>query len=248
MVYSLLLHIPNAVDVGGVHNERPRLDLSVLRICRQIHAEAAHHLYSANTFCFVEHCDAFEEDGNAVAQNPGRAWLRAIGPANARSLRHLQLRLRRERPVSYYVGLLADIAALAPNLARLAIVPEQHQQIQVTYGEFEMHKMEGKCVVPLSDWEFHQLVSKGLRRFRDLKLVMFAGRQREATVDKMCLLLPPQCRVRCISGTDALRDKAGCYKLWNRTAWYDAGLSFDRVVRWLRRPGKGEEEYKELKS
>ena len=135
MIYSQILTIPtSAHDVAHVWNEKPRFDLSLLHVNKQISEEAAFVLYSTNTFVFLEPCDE-HRDSHPDSQDPARhrscSWLRAIGPRNAQSVRNLHLRIRAERfshmeSMSYNPDLILEVAGLAPKLTHLAIIAEKH--------------------------------------------------------------------------------------------------------------------------
>ena len=143
-VYRHLLVLPNGTSIDvlatwtGSSNSistpghRPRHPpapaVAVLRVSRQVHAEAARVLYGDNTFLFLETCDASLTDQHNLTLNPCWRWMTsAIGAANARTIRSLELRMRAERPDEYYHRFLADMSAHMPNLVRLGLLRESHR-------------------------------------------------------------------------------------------------------------------------
>ena len=222
-IYAHVLLVPDAaIDVGAIWNEPPKLGVALLRTCRQVHDEAAHFLYSANTFCFLEQCDAFSVDGDDVDENPCFKWLRTIGAANALSIRNLQLRLRDERLADYYAACLGRISTCAGRLARLALVAEKHasRRLLLRPGHF-ISRWEPNRVCPLSECRLAEL-GTAIRRF-DLKVLVLAGRHDRATMDRICSLV--MCRVQAVDGELAKRDAARCALLWDRKTCYDGFLA-----------------------
>jgi hypothetical protein len=231
MVYSHLLRIPEAADVCGIWNEKPTVDVALLRTCKQIHGEASHYFYSTNTFCFLEHCDDFQDDDDDLAMNQGRMWLTSIGKTNALSIRHLQLRIREERATKYYMDLLAYIATQSPNLMRLALIAEKHQisKSAVHHGHL-LTRWEPNHVTPLGIWTMF-LLKNSLRLF-NLNVLLLAGRRREVLMNQLCYLY--QCRVQAIDRDVAKRRDDGCRSLWKQKKWYDGvpmGKDERRVAR-----------------
>lgn len=230
-VYDHLLHMPGALDVCGIWNDRPRTDVALLRVCRQIHIEASHVLYSTNTFCFLEHCDDFNDDMGDPELAYCRAWLRTIGPTNAGFIRNVHLRLREERPTQYYVDLLRGIAGCSPNVTRLALVSERHaSSARLVNGHF-ISVWEPSQVNPISECALYQLC-RSVRLFSLLKVLLLAGRRECQEMDRLCALF--QCRVQAVECEDASRKDDHGSALWFQKMWYDgvpSGKDFPEVYR-----------------
>ncbi|KAK4039608.1 hypothetical protein C8A01DRAFT_36391 [Parachaetomium inaequale] len=233
-VYSLVFGEPKAIDVTGVCHHKPDLDLALLYVSKLISAETAHYFYSVNTFIMLEPCDAYTEDGDDLALNPAHNWFLSIG-TNAFSLRNIHLHLRTERPIAYYTtALLPSLTSHAPNLTRLALVPEGHRILDTAYpthgGASTAYRraMHPNHVVTLTHWGMYRLcaalkdMDTGLR---NLKVVQFGGRQDAKAMDRVCGVL--RCRVQGIRGDVAARDLFGVMELWEEVEgwvlWYDAG-------------------------
>ncbi|KAL2161856.1 hypothetical protein VTH06DRAFT_7640 [Thermothelomyces fergusii] len=133
-VYASILHVSRAIDVTGIWHPKPKLDISLLFVSKQISAEASHYFYSINTFCMLEHCDASMANEYDYTLHPGYKWILSIG-MNALSVRNLHFYMRTERPMSYYTtAVLPALARRAPNVARLALTAESHRVLEMPLG------------------------------------------------------------------------------------------------------------------
>ncbi|KAK0708008.1 hypothetical protein B0H67DRAFT_648123 [Lasiosphaeris hirsuta] len=230
-VYDHLLRMPGALDVCGIWNDRPRTDVALLRVCRQIHIEASHVLYSTNTFCFLEHCDDFNDDMSDPELAYCRSWLRSIGSTNAGFIRNVHLRLREERPTKYYVDLLHGIAGCTPNITRLALVSERHASSgRLVNGHFTS-VWEPSQVNPTSECVLYQLY-RSVRLFSLLKVLLLADRRECQEMDRLCALF--KCRVQAVEREDASRKDELGSALWSQKMWYDgvpAGKDKELVYR-----------------
>ncbi|KAK4098029.1 hypothetical protein N658DRAFT_509945 [Parathielavia hyrcaniae] len=262
-VHSLLLHVPHGIDVGRVWDAIPALDLSLFRVNKQISAEATHYFYSTNTFILMEPCVPFCNAGSSkstkTGEHPMTTWLSTINPTNAHSLRNIHLHLRTERfdplpPKSNTTkanpgDLLAHLGRSAPNLTRLALVPEAHQKCDaacrpatVTSGATHprQHSWHHNWVVPLSERQLsiRELVSVPERdwpaAFRGLKVLQIGGKQEREQRDWIAAFLGRfhagggggAVRVQGIEGSVAWRGAFGkSGMLWDemegKTRWYD---------------------------
>ncbi|AEO58672.1 hypothetical protein MYCTH_95232 [Thermothelomyces thermophilus ATCC 42464] len=158
-IYSLILHISRAIDVTGIWHRKPKLDLALLFVSKQIYAEAAHYFYSVNTFCLLEHCDAHMGNNYDFTRNPGYNWLLSIG-MNALSIRNLHIYMRTEWPMTYYTtALLPALARRAPNVARLALIAESHRVLEMPFGQWgpPVWKMHPNYVETLSPLDMYRL-------------------------------------------------------------------------------------------
>ncbi|KAL2169348.1 hypothetical protein VTG60DRAFT_6122 [Thermothelomyces hinnuleus] len=140
-------------------HRKPKLDLALLFVSKQIYAEAAHYFYSVNTFCLLEHCDAHMGNNYDFTRNPGYNWLLSIG-MNALSIRNLHIYMRTEWPMTYYTtALLPALASRAPNVARLALIAESHRVLEMPFGQWgpPVWKMHPNYVETLSPLDMYRL-------------------------------------------------------------------------------------------
>ncbi|KAK4156568.1 hypothetical protein C8A00DRAFT_30533 [Chaetomidium leptoderma] len=254
-IYSLLLSVSGGIEVTGLWSRRPSLDLAILRVSKLISSEAAHYFYSTNTFILLEQCDAFAGDGGDLARNPAYLWLLNIA-TNTHSLRNIHLHLRTERALSYYTShLLPTLSTHAPNLTRLALVPEAHMiidQRSVTNGHIVhwRRKMEPNQVMALSRWGMNEVSLVLACKFKALRLVQVGGAQEWDAMDRMCLML--RCRVQGIEENVAERVVFGVVgELWEgmeeAVRWYD-GVPDGQGVRQLKVEYEEVEDYEESES
>ncbi|KAK3940448.1 hypothetical protein QBC46DRAFT_385406 [Diplogelasinospora grovesii] len=240
MIYAQLLRTPEAVDVCEIWNELPKLDVALLRVCRQVHDEAAHFLYSTNTFCFLERCDDFQDDEDDLQENLCRRWLLSIGKSNALSMRHLELRIRDERPAKYYADLTNDIAERAPHLRRLALVVEKHAAVrQCLHDDHYVQRWEPNCIMIISVWALLSL-KPSIQKLQSLNLLLLAGHPRETFLNRVCGLFGV--RIQAIERHQARRkgDRSGT--LWQEKVWYTGVPCGGDQGRRVLRPGEQHEE------
>ncbi|KAK3315786.1 hypothetical protein B0H66DRAFT_271081 [Apodospora peruviana] len=260
-IYSHILLIPGAADVCGIWNETPVVEsVALLRVSKQISAEAAHYLYSRNTFSFLEPCDDYQQDGDDITSHRCYHWLDSIGPTNASSVRRLQLRMRAERSRGlYYDRLFRSLSVRLPNLSQLALVTETHQMARVTRippggtvggnptGGHTIHRWDPNHITPLPLQYLQLLQQIPLRQdiFPRLTLLVIAepDPSRHPNKDKIDVLrqaykslcsLVYVCQVRCIEPRSAARRLAGgnCINLFDQKPWEQSAFGdYGRVVR-----------------
>ncbi|KAK1774115.1 hypothetical protein QBC45DRAFT_53679 [Copromyces sp. CBS 386.78] len=267
LIYSKVLTIPTAHDVAHVWDEKPRFDLSLLHVNKQISHEAAFVLYSTNTFVFLEPCDEHREahpDAQDHTRHRSCNWLRTIGPKNARSVRNLHIRIRAERfshldSMSYNPDLILEVAGLAPNVTRLAIIAEKHamqtravsvpvpagaagygastatgqQQTGGQAMETHWHRhWDPNHVAPINTWTLYQM-RIGLRKFPNLICLVLAGFQRSDTFFRPIARLinkDRHCRIHVVRRTAARR--TGRNQLTFSTLWNEEAV-LDQMGRFI---------------
>ncbi|KAK0616980.1 hypothetical protein B0T14DRAFT_255047 [Immersiella caudata] len=220
MIYKHIAEQPDAIDVCSIWNARPTTDIVALfQTCRQIRDEAAHVFYSTNTFCLLEQCDQYGADGGDIEKSPWYAWLKTIGDKNARSLRHVQLRIRDERRDDYYLKLIKELAIRSPDITRLAIVAETHASTtNLANGTRFIYSWEPNQVNQLSLCKLSELVPS-VNMFKNLNILMLAGREDPQFLNVACSRF--SVRLQVIESADAKRASTACQLLWDRKKIYD---------------------------
>ncbi|KAK5658097.1 hypothetical protein OQA88_2653 [Cercophora sp. LCS_1] len=226
-IYKILFIHHDAIDVADIWNAPPKFSpVGLLRANKQIHSEAAAVLYRDNTFSFLERCDDFNTDHNDLNANNCIRWLRDIGTKNAASLRNLQLRVREERDVAYYVEMLREIAAKAKNITSFALIAERHasQRLMLSPGNF-MSRWEPNQIEPLSLSMFFKL--KPSLSNLELKRVVLSGTYKTEELDKICLLL--NCRLQVVCSKTGERGEISVI-FWDKNKYYDAMPTSDGLA------------------
>ncbi|KAK3303667.1 uncharacterized protein B0T15DRAFT_513815 [Chaetomium strumarium] len=217
-VYDNLLRSPHAIDVSGTWYQKPRLTMSLLRVSKSVSAEAADWFYSVNTFVLLEDCDANTQDDNDIEKSVIYPWLLLI-QKYAPSLRSVQIRIRRERPVMYYRELLSMLAHYAPNITRMALVAEGHQFIDLRRTHSSVfhwfYKWHPNEVMAFKGTSLSGGFASEMLAFENLRLVVIGGRQPIEVMDKLCARLE-KCRVIGLEDYIAGRE---AFDLWE-TAWH----------------------------
>jgi hypothetical protein len=159
-----------------------------------------------------------------------------IATTNSHSLRNIHLYIRTERISSssscYHANdlfrLLYPLAKQAPNLVRLAVVPEAHQDCDPSFRALNPHrKKHHNRVVPLTPMAMRGM-AHALHFFGRLKIVQIGGSQQAAEMDYLFRKLGGQVRVQGVEGSFAWRGTFGVTsgKLWEGVdaamRWYDA--------------------------
>lgn len=238
-VYRHILRIPGAIDADYFWN-KPSIDLSLLRVCKQVHQEASHYFYSTNTFCFLEACDDHQEDHDAVFQHRIHYWLNIIGKTNRLSVHRLQLRMRDERGAKYYENLLEYMSSQLPNIKRLGLAMEKHQIGHVrTLSDGHVIDWEPNYIVSISEKKMPR-VANGLKSLNLNLLMVTATRDQIQVLNKFSALL--QCQVKAIEPKNARRTEVDCRNFFEQKVWYESpGHPYNRQIRQdLRTSGVGE--------
>lgn len=219
-IYSHILKFPGAIDADYFWN-KPSIDLSLLRACKQINREASHFFYNTNTFCFLEGCDEFQEDHNAIFDHRIYHWMRNLSMANRLSVHRLQLRMRDERPVDYYERLLAYTSGQLPNLTHLGLVMEKHHIGHIrTPSNGHLADWQPNYVIPITEKKMAR-VAIGLKSFNLNALVVAASRDRIKVLRKFSGLFH-QVQVQAIEPQDARRMEFDCRNLLEQKVWYES--------------------------
>jgi hypothetical protein len=233
LVYKHHTEQPDAIDVCGVWNSSLKPDiLALFETCHQIRNEASHAFFSTNTFCFLEQCDQWNGDGDRIEVLPWYNWLNKIGERNARSLRHVQLRIRDERALEYYAKLIKELAIRCPGITRLAIVVEKHASAHKLTNARLVWMWEPNMVDTLRGDRLQKLLPS-IDLFKNLNILMLAGRDsnddRDCRAYRQRQLLDDLCnrfrvRLQLITSDDAKRDSKNCRLFRDMKKLYDGML------------------------
>lgn len=230
-VYRQFLSVPNqAIDATSLWNDPPRLDLRIFQANKAIGREAAHFFYSTNTFCFLEGCDEFADDHDDITQHRIYRWLNSIGKVNCLSIRRLQLRMRHERNVTYYTGLLTHVSGQIPNLKRLGLVMEKHHVPKPTDGSGpDITRWEPNYIVPLNDKKIRAIL-KGLKTLSLKVIVVVDTRAHAKFVQSLPVLTG--CQVQAIEPKYARRLNLTCPNFFSQKRWFESpGSSYCQKIR-----------------
>lgn len=235
------MKLPGAIDADYFWN-KPKIDLSVLRVCKQIHREASHYFYGANTFCFLEGCDDFQEDENAVFDNRAYHWLQLIGKTNRLLVQRMQLRMREERDIDYYERLLAYISSQTPNLKRLGLVLETHHIGHIhTTANVHITDWQPNYVVPIEEDKMRRL-AEGLKSLNLSHLVIAETRDHMDLLKKLPELF--NCKIQAIEPKSAKRMDLDCLSFLELKVWHESpGDPYNQKIRQDMRASGLEAEY-----
>lgn len=223
-VYALLLTSNEAIDPVDIWTPPPSFStLGLLRANKTIGAEAAGVLYGNNTFTLLERCDDHVTDKNNLSKNECMQWLAGIGDKNASFLRNIQVRIRLERPATYYSKMFKEIVDKANNITRLCLVGERHANVRAPeatsgYGT----RWEPNKIDPVS---LHHITKiKPSLDMLNLGKLILGGNYDIELLNLICIHLG--CRVQVISSKAAERTHT-CVVLWNKAKHYDVAPSPD---------------------
>ncbi|KAM7208311.1 hypothetical protein V8F20_001289 [Naviculisporaceae sp. PSN 640] len=228
-VYRQFLSFPDeALDAASLWNKLPwnqpdtpqdlRRPLSIFQANKAIGLEAAHFFYSTNTFCFLEGCDDFTDDGDDITQHRIYRWLNKIGKVNCLSIRRLQLRMREERKEPYYTALFTHVSVQIPNLTRLGLVMEKHHVSRAADdSSAQLTRWEPNHIVSLDDDRIRAIL-KGLKTL-SLKVIMVVDtRARAKFVQSLPVLAG--CQVQAIEPKYARRLEDICPNFFFQKCWF----------------------------
>ena len=168
-IYSFFLITLAPICITDRHHrryqtKRDNLQIQILRLCTQIHAEAADILYGSNTFeCLAEI--------NRATKDDLREWLTQIGPANVALLNHILFTMvqpsRQPIVVCHSISMIVveTHAHLRGPHARATYTAKYEDSTEPWTAELQpdpnveaqlelLKTMEGKCRFPLTAYHF----------------------------------------------------------------------------------------------